>query len=291
MKIRKSMSDIVFQIILVLIMILFCLTTLYPFLYLLSLSLTAASVSTTTIHLIPPKWDIGNYVQVLQSENMIRGFVNTIERVVLGTAVQLVAIVSCAYALSKSYFPNRGFWTGAIVFTMFFSGGLIPSYFLIKNLNLFNSIWVYILPGLIPTFTMLIVRNFFMAIPPGLEESARIDGANDIVILFRIVLPVSMPIIATVVLWQMVAHWNAWFDCMLYVSDPQKQVLQMVLRRALLEGTQDVTNVTSTELIEQVKPESLKAAITMVATIPIICVYPFLQKYFVKGVMVGSLKG
>lgn len=203
--------------------------------------------------------------------------------------MNLLFITSTAYVLSKKYFPNRNFWTGAIVFTMYFSGGMIPSYILVKNLHLFNSVFALILPGLIPTFTMLIVRNFFMAIPDSMEESARIDGANDVSILFRIILPISMPIIATVVLWQMVGHWNSWFDALLYTQDQKKQVLQLVLRRVLFEGSGELADYTGGSVT--VRPESLRAAVIMIVIFPIVCVYPFLQKYFVKGILVGSLKG
>jgi putative aldouronate transport system permease protein len=289
-KSKTSKGEIIFDTVLVIIMILFCITTLYPFIYLLSLSITSADVSTTTFHLIPPKIDFSNYKLVLSSADVGIGFKNTIIRTILGTSVQLIAIVCTAYPLSKKYYPHRGFWTGMLVFTMFFSGGLIPSYLLMKDLRLFNSIWALILPGLIPTYTMLIVRNFFMGIPESLEESAWIDGANDIVILFKIILPLSMPIIATVILWQAVGHWNAWFDSLIYIQNQKKQVLQIILRRIILAGSQDAFASTGLD-VNVTKPESLKAATIMVVIFPIICVYPFVQKYFVKGVMVGSLKG
>lgn len=289
-KIKKTRGDITFDTVLVIIMVIFCLTTIYPFIYLLSLSLTPAHIPTTTLRLFTPEITFANYQKVLQSESLGLGFYNTIKRVVLGTSIQMIAIIGCAYALSKPYFPHRTFWTGMIVFTMYFSGGLIPSYLLIRDLHLFNTVWVYIFPALIPTFNMLIMRNFFMAIPDSLEESARIDGANDLVILHKIIIPVSMPIIATVILWQIVGHWNAWFDCLIYNKDTKNAVLMLVLRRVLLQGTEDVAAFSANGQ-EVIRTETLKASIAMVVIIPILCVYPFLQKYFVKGVMVGSLKG
>jgi putative aldouronate transport system permease protein len=181
---------------------------------------------------------------------------------------------------------------------MFFSGGLIPSYLLVRNLGLYNTFWALVLPGLISTYNMIIMRNFFMAIPAELEESARIDGAGEFTILFRIIVPVSGPIIATVILWTMVGHWNAWFDSMIYISTASKQVLQQVLRRMVLEGELQMIELNQLQAIQEVgvsgvvvTPEGVKAAAVMVATIPIICIYPFLQKYFVKGVLMGSLKG
>ncbi len=279
-----------FDIILAVLFTLFCITTIYPFINVLSLSLTPADVSVTRFRLFTPRIDFSNYRAVLSSETLYLGLLNTLLRVFLGTSIQLIAIIGCAYALSKKHFPNRKFWTGAIIFTMYFSGGLIPTYLLIKSLKLLDNIFVYIFPALIPSFTMLIMRNFFMTLPVSLEESASLEGANDIIILFKIIVPVSMPIIATVTLWQVVGHWNAWFDCMIYMQDSKKAVLMLILRRLLLEGSDEIAEVSATAATP-IRRESVKAAATMLTILPIICVYPFLQKYFVKGIMIGSLKG
>lgn len=166
----------------------------------------------------------------------------------------------------------------------------MPTYLLIKSLHLMNSVWVYILPGLVPTFSMLVLRNFFMSIPAELEESAKIDGANDIRILFGIVLPLSKPVLATLALWTAVGHWNAWFDAVLYISDQSKQVLQFFLREIVITNTDAETLGRSA--VANIRYEaSIKAATVMFAILPILVVYPFLQKYFVKGTMIGSLKG
>jgi putative aldouronate transport system permease protein len=203
--------------------------------------------------------------------------------------------VTTAYPLAKRYFPNRAFWTGLLVFTMFFSGGLIPSYILVRSLGMYNTIWALVLPGLISTYNMIIMRNFFMSIPSELEESARIDGAGEFCVLFRIVVPISGPILATVALWTIVGHWNAWFDSMIYITTGSKQVLQHILRQIILEGTMQViemNNYAATlDPSSSVNTDAVKAATIMVATVPVLLVYPFLQKYFAKGVMVGSLKG
>jgi putative aldouronate transport system permease protein len=199
--------------------------------------------------------------------------------------------ITTAYPLSKKHFPNRSFWTAIIVFTMFFGGGLIPSYLLVRSLGMYNTIWAMVLPGLISTYNMIIMRNFFMNIPAELEESAKIDGANEFSILFRIIVPVSGPIIATVALWTMVGHWNAWFDCMIYISTTANQVLQLILRRIVLEGTTQLMELNNSLDVGVINTDAVKSATIMVATIPILLVYPFLQKYFVKGIMIGSLKG
>ena len=199
-------------------------------------------------------------------------------------------MTSCgAYPLSKKYLPNRNFWTTIVLIPMFFGGGLIPSYLLMRLLHLTNTIWALILPGLVSSYNLILVRNYMMSLPDSLEESAKIDGANEIVILFRIILPLSKPILDTIALWIAVAHWNAWFDCLIYITKKELIVLQVVLYQVINAGSQQV--VTGSLSTDVVYPEILKACTIMVTTIPIIMVYPFAQKYFIKGIMVGSLKG
>jgi putative aldouronate transport system permease protein len=274
------------------LMVVFCLTTLYPFWHLVQLSLSSSTSSLAVLRFWPEEVVLSNYRRVLASPFIASGFANTLFRVALGTTLNLVVILCCAYPLSKKYFPHRTFWTLFIVFTMFFSGGLIPTYLLVRGLGLLNNVWALVLPQLVPTFAMIIARNFLMTIPASLEESARMDGANDITILIRIIVPLSLPVIATITLWQSVWHWNAWFDSLIYIRDPERQVLQIVLRRVVLEGTNDMIELRNTGgMAETTNPDSVKAATIIVTTLPIILFYPFLQKYFVKGVMVGSLKG
>lgn len=293
MKIKSTPGEKVFNVFNVLFMILFSAAALYPFLYLLARSFSVPEASFTKITIVPQGFVWDNYMRVLRNSDIGTGFKNAILRTVLGTCMNLAFSVLAAYPLSKKYFPHKNFWTGIIIFTMFFSGGMIPSYLLIKRLNLLNTMWAMILPGAINTYNMIIMRNFFMSLPDSLEEAARIDGANDFVVLCRIILPMSKPIIATIALWSMVGHWNAWFDCLIYITEPSKQVLQVVMRRIVLEGTAQMLNPNSSEFgaNEIVNSENIKAATIMVATLPIVMVYPFLQKYFVKGIMVGSLKG
>ena len=228
----------------------------------------------------------------LSMSNIWNGYLWTIIRTVLGTLIALVLSFHYDYVLSKKYFPNRKFWTGILVFTMFFSGGMVPEYLLIRDLGLMNSVFSLILPGAISAYNITIMRNFLMSLPDSLEESARIDGANDIIILYKIIVPLSLPILATVALWTAVGHWNAWFDAMLYIRSADKQVLAITLRRIVLVGTNaSTTSLSGEQMTTNMTSETVKAATIMVATIPILCVYPFVQKYFVKGVMVGSVKG
>ncbi|HBG76441.1 MAG TPA: ABC transporter permease [Clostridiales bacterium] len=284
---HRTKGSIVFDSINGIFMVLLSFTTLYPFLFLLFQSLgNSASIS-----LLPTEFNTVAYVSVFKNSYIWSGFYNTIRRTFVGTVLSVLVTTFAAYALSKPWFPNRRFWTGLIVFTMFFSGGLIPSYLLIRGLGLYNSFWSMILPGLCSAYNMTIMRNFFMSIPFELEESAKIDGANDIQVMLRIVIPISLPILATVSLWNAVGHWNAWFDCMIYITEPRNQVLQLILRHIVIEGTSQYMSFTGTLDTGTYTPEAVKAATTIVATLPILLVYPFIQKYFVKGVIVGSLKG
>ena len=271
--------------------VLLCVATIYPFLYLLALSLSSVNVPVTKAYIIPPEWSLANYIKVLGSPYIGYGFLNSIFRTVIGTMITLVMVFITAYPLSKRDLPNRSFWTGIIVFTMFFGGGLIPSYLLVVKLGLINSLWSMIFPIAIPTFALIIVRNFLMTIPQSLEDSARIDGAGVLTILIRIVVPLSLPIVAVASLWTAVMHWNSWFDCLLYIRDANKQVLQVLLRRVVIEGTSDILDKENLTVSLSLNTEMVKAATTMVVTIPIVIVYPFIQKYFVKGILIGSLKG
>jgi len=286
---KRSIGELTFEYLNYTVLIFTSLAMVYPFLFLLSLSITPSEFTTVSLNLMPKGFTWNNYEQVFNNEYILFGFANTLLRTAIGTVATLFVTVCTAYVLSKRYYPNRTFWTMFVVFTMFFGGGLIPNYLLVKELGLMNTVWALVLPGLINTFQMIIARNFFLSLPESIEESARIDGANDLRILFSIVLPVSMPIVATLTLWTAVHHWNAWFDSMIYMQSGDKQVLQVVLRRIVLEGSDTMMDLSSD--MEHVSRESVKAATIIVTTLPIICFYPFLQKHFVKGVMIGSLKG
>lgn len=272
-------------------MILFAASTLFPFVYLLSMSLTSSDVSLTRIRIVPEKIDFGTYLRVLADEQIQRGFLNTLVRTGLGTLLTVTTTILMAYPLSKRYFPNRVFWTALVVFTMYFSGGLIPTYLLYRSFGIFDSVWVLVLPYLVNAFHLVIVRNFMMTIPESLEESARIDGANDVRILVSIIIPVSLPIIATLVLWTAVWHWNAWFDAMIYISSGEKMVLQTVLRKIVITGKSRLVESNAMNPDVPINPVNLKAASIIIVTIPIVMIYPFLQKYFIKGIFIGSLKG
>lgn len=292
MKIKRTVGERAFDVFNCVFLGLLCFTFIYPFWYLFAVSIADAErQAMSQIYFLPSYFSLESYQNVLSSVYVWYGFFWSIVRTVLGTIIALLIGYHYAYALSKRYLPNRKFWTTILIVTMFFSGGLVPDYLLIRNLGLRNTIWALVLPGAISAYNITIMRNFLMAMPESLEESARIDGANDLTILYRIIFPLSMPIIATISLWTAVGHWNAWFDSMIYITDNKKQVLQVVLRRIVLEGSNQMVSMYGEEVSTKQTSETIKAAVTMVTALPILCVYPFIQKYFVKGVMVGSLKG
>ncbi|GLX66954.1 carbohydrate ABC transporter permease [Paenibacillus glycanilyticus] len=283
-------SDFIFTFFVYTVLTLLAVVTLLPFLQIVTLSMSSAEiVNSYGFHFIPTSFDFSGYRQVFHNDLIWTAYGNTILRTVLAVALTLVLTFLGAYPLSKKFLPHRTFWTGFVVLTMFFSGGMIPSYILVKELGLMNSIWSLVLPGAVSTFLLLIVRNFIHEIPEALEESAKMDGANDIYILWRIILPLSMPVLATVALYTGVYHWNAWFDSMLYIQDEKKQVLQLVLRHIVLDGDLAASGTETGQT--NVNTESMKLATLIVSILPILCVYPFLQKYFVKGTLIGSIKG
>jgi putative aldouronate transport system permease protein len=290
MKMKKmSFGDRIFTVIIYTTLTLLSLTMIIPLLQVITVSLSPVNkINQFGVHLFPTLLDWSSYTAVFEYKILWYSYSNTIIRTVVGVSLTVVMTFLGAYPLSKKTLPDRSFWTGLIVLTMFFSGGLIPSYILIKNLNLINSLGSLVLPGAINTFMLLVVRNFISAIPESLEESAKIDGANDLYILWKIILPLCLPVIATVALYSGVWHWNSWFDSLLYIQQEKKQVLQLILRKIILEGQQvDPYDMRAV----QPNIDGIKMAALVVSILPVMVVYPFLQKYFVKGTLVGSVKG
>ena len=265
----------------------------YPFWQVIVTSMsTAAEANRIGVKIWPRGISWEGYKNVLTNDFIWIGYKNTGIRVVLGTIVEMILMILTAYPLSKKYLPSRSVITMFIVFTMFFSGGMIPEYLNIRDLGIDDTIWALILPAGINTFNMLILRNFFMGIPEEIEESAKIDGASAMYILVRIILPLSLSSLMTVGLWTVVQHWNAWFDCLIYIRDYNKYVLQAVLRKIIIDAAPQFDNNTvAMEERVMMDAEVIKSATIIVSTIPIMLVYPFVQKYFITGVMVGSLKG
>ena len=270
---------------------LFAAACLYPFLYIVGASFSSMrAVSSGEVILWPVDFNIDAYTQLLADRQIFMAMRNTVLIAVVGTGLNMFATILCAYALSKKRLDGRGVFTAIIVFTMMFSGGMIPNFLLIRSLRLMNTYWALWLSGLQSTYNMIVLRTFFQGIPDSLEESAQIDGASDPYILFRIVLPLSGAALATITLFYAVGWWNAYFSPMLYISSSEKYPLMVKLRQMLDTASNRNIRFDDGSNIE-IAQETFRAASILVATLPIICVYPFLQKYFVKGVMIGSLKG
>ncbi|NSW89464.1 MAG: carbohydrate ABC transporter permease [Firmicutes bacterium] len=296
MKIRYSKAEYTFKVINYIFLTLLGISILLPFWEIIKVSFShPLEVGRIGYRLWPRETSLDGYIHVLNNEYLWLGYKNTIIRIIVGVSIYLILIVLTSYPLSKKNLPHRNFFTVIFVFTMFFSGGLIPEYLLIsQTLRLSNTIWALTIPGAISTYTVLIVRNYFMSLPAELEESAKLDGASDFLVLLRIIIPLSMPILATITLWAIVGHWNAWFDCIIYIRNTKKYVLQAILRRIIIDSMGEFYG-SGTErdyaLSRNINVEVIKACTLIIATLPIMMIYPFLQKYFIKGILIGSLKG
>lgn len=269
------------------------LLTAYPFLYVLIASLSNPSwvVQQRGILLFPQGINIDAYLAVLQNPSILTGYANTLIIVVGGTALNIAMTSFGAYVLSRQHFIWRNQIMFAIIFTMFFNGGLIPTFLLVSQLGLLDTRWALILPVAMSAYNLVIMRTAFLGVPVELEESAKLDGANDFSILFRIVLPLSMPVVAVMILFYGVAHWNSWFNALIYIRTRDLYPLQLILREILIANNTDsmMTGVGGGDKMPV--GETIKYATIITSTIPILCLYPFLQKYFVKGVMIGAIKG
>ncbi len=286
-----SPSRLIFDIINFIVLTLVAMVTLYPFLYVLAASLSKdIFILQGKIGIIPMGFDLSAYKLVLGNKYIPIAYKNTIIYTVFGTIVNMLFTTFAAFALSRKRLPGKSFFMFLIAFTMLFSGGLIPEFMVVRNLGLLNTIWAMCIPSAISTMNLIILRTFFQNIPAELEEAALIDGANEILILFRVIIPVSIPAITTISLFYAVNHWNDFFDAMIYLSDKNKFPLQLLLRDIVIAGEVDELAGSGADVEIQVR-ESVKYSTIMIATIPIVCVYPFIQKYFVKGVMIGSIKG
>lgn len=292
-KIRQSTGSRIFDIVNVIILFLFLLTTLYPFWYVVIVSFSdGKAVLGGRVSIIPVGFTLDTYKVILKDSSILTSFKNTIIYTGLGTAINLFVTSMCAYPLSRPNLKGKGIFMKLIVFTMFFSGGMIPTYLVVYQLHLIDTIWAMVLPSAISTYNMIVMRTFFMGIPEELHESAELDGANDLQVLFRVVLPLSKPIMATMLLFYAVGHWNSYMDALLYLNSKRLFPLQSILRNMVVDGQftdaqMSVGGGSSFTVIET----TMKYATIVISTVPILMIYPFVQKYFVKGVMVGSLKG
>jgi putative aldouronate transport system permease protein len=290
--IRETFGERIFNYLNIGFMISLVLVTIYPILHVIyaSFSEPVALITHTGLLFGPVgQFTWAAYEMVFRNPNILSGYKITIFVVVTATTLNILMTSIGAYFLSRKNVLWRNPIMFMIVFTMFFHGGMVPFYLLIKSLGMYNTLWALIVPGMISTFNLIIMRTAFMTIPDSIEESARIDGAGHFTILFRIIMPLSMPVIAVMILYYGVQHWNAWFNAMLFLNDRNLYPLQLILREILILG--DTTFATAgSDPGDFYIEETLKYAVIVVATLPILSLYPFLQKYFVKGIMIGSLK-
>ena len=288
---RTTTGDRIFTAIITTLVLLFCLVVLYPLLWIVSASFSDPfSFLTGKVILWPVKPTLRMYNMVFNYPLIWKSYLNTVLYTVTGTLISVWLSSFAAYPLSRSDFWGKGFFTLAFMITMFFSGGMIPTFLLVKNLGMLDTIWAIILPGSVSVYNVIVMRTFFKSTIPGeLQESAALDGANDIIFFFRIVLPLSKAIMAVMVLFYGVGYWNNWFSSFLYMSSRERYPVQLLLREIVIQG--------QTKLIgggggdDELIGEGVKYATMVVATVPIMCLYPFLQRYFTQGVMIGSVKG
>ncbi len=293
MHIKQSMSERVFYVVNYLFLALCAVVTIFPFINILATSLSSGrAIMSGEVFLWPVEWNLSSYRTLWQDGQMFVALKNSVIITVVGTAINMVGTIMIAYPLSKKRLRGRSIITKFIVFTMLFNGGLIPNFILVKMLGLMNTYGALWFPAIVSVYNMTIMLNFFRGIPDSLEEAAQIDGANEIYILVKLILPLSMPVIATLTLFYAVGWWNNYFNVMIYITSSDK--VSMTVKLMQMINTISDTMLNSGEGVqaqEKMVPEGIKAAAIVVSTVPILCVYPFLQKYFVKGVMIGSLKG
>ncbi len=290
----KSASERTYQIVIHLIVISVAISAVFPLLYVIGMSLTtkAEMIARNYFVIIPLEPTLEAYKRLLASPVIWNAFVVSTGRAVVGPLLTLLLTTIGAYVLAQRTLPGRGIFLFFILATILFNGGLIPTYLVIKNLGLIDSYWSLILPIMVDSFGLLVIKIFIENLPDGLTESAKIDGAGEWSMLLRIIIPLAAPALAAIGLFNLVAHWNSWFDALLYLNDKQMYPLQMVLKNML---TIDSVSGDSMNAVlkssQSINTETLKMAAVVIGIIPVLCVYPFLQKHFVKGMYMGSVKG
>lgn len=292
-RIKRTTGEVVFDGINTIIMVGLIAITIYPFLYVLlaSVSEPAQMSAHRGLLLLPQGFQLKAYELVFANKDIMTGYMNTLFYVIVGTTLNILLTTLTAFVLSRQELMLKNILVFGIIFTMFFGGGMIPTYLMMSDLNLIGTRWAIVFPGLISTTNVIIMRTSFQALPKSLEESAKIDGANDFTVLFKIILPLSKAIIAVMVLFYGVGHWNSWFNAYIYLNERNLFPLQLILREILIySGTGDML-ISLGDFNGQDMSEIIKYTTIIVSTVPILCIYPFLQKYFVKGVMIGAIKG
>lgn len=294
----NSLSSKILDIIIYVSLIILMIVTLYPIIYIFSVSVSSTTAyESGRVVFLPVEFNLEAYKVILEAGTVPRSFVNSVIYTVVYTVVSLFMTTTMAYPLSRSKdrVAFKGFFSKIVIFTMFFNAGIIPNYLVVKGLGLMNSMWALVLPSAISTYNLVVMRSFFEGIPADLEEAAFIDGANEITIFWKIMLPLSKAALATVGLFYGVYMWNSWFNAMLYLQSDTKFPLQLIIRQIIMQNQMaaELAAMGDTSMLTEqtTNSVSLKYATLFLSILPMLAVYPFIQKYFVKGVMVGSVKG
>ena len=272
----------------------FALSIIFPFYNMILISFADYEhVVKSVFYFYPRSFTLENYNRIFSDAKLVNSVYVSVRNVLAGTAMSLIITVFASYALSRRNVPFRRAMFYICIFTMYFSGGLIPWYLVLKNLGFVDNIWVMTVPGMLSTFNMILMRNYFLSLPDSLEESAKLDGAGEFIIMWRIIVPLSAPIMATVALFYAVGFWNEWFSAMLFIQNTKLIPLALLLRKLIIENSVELGDAMANAMrsnVVRVHGRSLQLATVTVATIPILCIYPFLQQYFTKGIMLGSIK-
>ena len=293
--IRLSRSDRVFLAVDRLLVFLVFLCVLYPLWYVLIMSFDG-DIYNTSLRMLPSRFSLNGYQAVFNYSMVWTGYLNSVFYMGAGTLVNMAVTICAAYPLSRSDVRGRSFISLLFAFTMYFSGGLIPHYLLVSSLGMINTVWALLLPGAMSVYNMIVMRTYFQtSIPSELREASAIDGCNNMTFLFKIVLPLSTPILAVIAMFYMVGHWNSYFSAMLYLNDRGKYPLQMIIREILVLNTVDSSAMAdydpeaASAMLE--RAEIMRYSLVVVASVPMLAIFPFVQKYFVKGMMIGAVKG
>ena len=294
LKNKRTVSGTIANIFIFTFLAMFTIAIIFPFYNMLILSVAAyEDAASQGFYFIPRSFTLDNYRRIFADDQLIRSILISTRNVITGTAMSLVITVFTSYALSRKNVPGRRYMFYFVIFTMYFSGGLIPWYMVLRDLGFVNSIWVMTVPGILSVFNMILMRNYFLSLPDSLEESAKLDGAGEFTIMWRIIVPLSAPIMATVALFYAVGFWNEWWNAMLFIMDTRMIPLALLLRRLVIENSVefgDPMGFAARMGVQRLSTRSLQLAAVTVATVPILCVYPFLQRYFTKGIMLGAIK-
>ena len=292
---QKFTDDKIFDVVIYIIAFIIIAIVSYPLIFVVSASFSDPNkIINGEVWLYPKGVTLDAYANVFKDERIWNAYKNTVVYTVVGTCINIVLTTLLAYPLSRKDLPERNFLMLIIVFTMFFSGGIIPTYLVVQNLGMLDSIWAMVIPSAIATYNVIVMRTFFQSsIPWELQEAALIDGCSNFKLFLRIILPLSKPIIAVMVLFYAVGHWNSFFNALIYLNRDELYPLQIILREILIQNQSAIDiGLTDFEMVKQIMlAESMKYAVIVIASLPVIVMYPFVQKYFVKGVMVGSIKG